>query len=159
MKWNIGRGTTWHLSVHLRYWPVILTHHGAVSTFIGHHLQVRFLFSTLPFLHLTLRTRYFKQILFFLSSTPFYTSQVQFPTENILISATITQNPCFSFFCNCISAVDGTHIRAFTSIDDHPYMHNCKGYISQNCLFICGFNFSFVYTLTGWDGLTADAKL
>ena len=79
--------------------------------------------------------------------------------ENTLISATITQNPCFSFFHDCIGAVDGTHIRTFTSINDHPYMRNHKGYISQNCLFICCFDFSFVYALTGWDGLTADAKL
>ena len=38
-------------------------------------------------------------------------------------------------------------------------MRNRKGYLSQNCLFICDFDFLFTYTLTGWDGSTADANL
>ena len=38
-------------------------------------------------------------------------------------------------------------------------MRNQKGYLSQNCLFVCDFDFFFVYTLTGWDGSTADANL
>ena len=38
-------------------------------------------------------------------------------------------------------------------------MRNRKGYISQNCLFTCDFDFLFIYALTGWDGSTADAKL
>ena len=38
-------------------------------------------------------------------------------------------------------------------------MRNRKGYLSQNCLFVCDLDFFFVYTLTGWDGSTADATL
>ncbi|KAF9219218.1 hypothetical protein BS17DRAFT_657166, partial [Gyrodon lividus] len=32
-----------------------------------------------------------------------------------------------------------------------------KGFLSQNCLFICDFSFSFIYSLCGWDGSIADA--
>jgi hypothetical protein len=38
-------------------------------------------------------------------------------------------------------------------------MCNHKGFLSQNCLFICDFNFNFVYSLCGWDGSMADAAL
>jgi len=38
-------------------------------------------------------------------------------------------------------------------------MRNRKGFLSQNCLFICDFNFFFTYVLTGWDGSMADAAL
>jgi len=38
-------------------------------------------------------------------------------------------------------------------------MCNHKGFLSQNCLFICDFNFDFIYLLCGWDGSVADAVL
>lgn len=71
----------------------------------------------------------------------------------------ITQNPCFSLFRDCIGAVGSTHIHAFISVDNHSYICNHKESLFQNCLFICGFDFFFVYVLTGWDSLTADTKL
>lgn len=71
----------------------------------------------------------------------------------------ITNDPHFRFFHNCIRAVDGTHIRVFASIDDHPFMRNRKGFLSQNCLFVCDFDLFFTYALTGWDGSTADTNL
>ena len=71
----------------------------------------------------------------------------------------ITSDPHFRFFGNCIGTVGGTHIRAFMALEDQPHMHNRKGYLSQNCLFVCDLDFFFVYTLTGWDGSTADATL
>jgi len=40
-----------------------------------------------------------------------------------------------------------------------PHMRNWKGYLSQNCLFVCDFDFLFTYTLTRWDGSTVDANL
>ena len=38
-------------------------------------------------------------------------------------------------------------------------MRNRKGYLSQNCLFACDFNFNFTYALCGWDGSVSDAAL
>lgn len=98
-------------------------------------------------------------MLFFFSSMPFYTSQIQFPMETTPISPVITKDPHFQFFSNCIGIVDGTHIHAFISVDDHLYMHNQKGFLSKNCLFICNFNFCFIYALTSWDGSIIDTSL
>ncbi|KIK73416.1 hypothetical protein PAXRUDRAFT_37870, partial [Paxillus rubicundulus Ve08.2h10] len=69
-------------------------------------------------------TRYFKQLLFFFSSSPFYTTQVQLPTNETPISATILDDPHFRFFDQCIGAVDGTHIYISSSLGEHGTMHN-----------------------------------
>lgn len=98
-------------------------------------------------------------MLHFFSATLFYTAQVHFPTANTLISPVITDDPQFHFFHDCIGAKDSTHIHAFTLIKHHHHMHNRKGFLSQNCLFICDFEFFFTYALTGSDGSTADATL
>src|SRR6267154_5427765 len=98
-------------------------------------------------------------MLLFFSSRPFYSSQVQFPTANSPISPTIHNDPQFRFFDQCIGAVDGTHIHTFTALQDQPFMRNQKGFLSQNCLFICDFDFLFIYALCGWDGSVADATL
>ena len=92
-------------------------------------------------------------------SPPFYTSQVQFPTASTPIAAAIEGSPHFWFFHDCINAVDGTHIHTFICQEDHPSMRNRKGFLSQNCLFICDFDFFFTYVLTGWDRSMADAVL
>lgn len=36
---------------------------------------------------------------------------------------------------------------------------NWKGFVSQNCLFLCSFALKFVYTITGWEGSTTDAHM
>jgi DDE superfamily endonuclease len=38
-------------------------------------------------------------------------------------------------------------------------MWNRKGYLSQNCLFICDVDFFSIYSLCRWDGSVADAAL
>jgi hypothetical protein len=104
-------------------------------------------------------SRYFKRMLVFFANTPFYSTQVHFPTADTPIATQITGDPCFRFFHDCIGAVDGTHIRAFAPLEDQQYMRNRKGFISQNCLFVCDFDFFFTYAVTGWDGSTADAHM
>ena len=103
--------------------------------------------------------RYFKRVLISFASAPFYPSQVKFPMTNTPISPIITNNPQFHFFCSYIGAVDGTHIRIFAAADDQPYMHNRKGFLSQNCLFVCDFDFFFTYALSGGDRSAADGTL
>jgi hypothetical protein len=98
-------------------------------------------------------------LLVFFSEDIFYESQVQFPMDETPISTAITDDLRFHFFRDCIGAVDGTHIRIFSANEDHDNMQNQKGYLSQNCLFICDFDFSFIYSLCRWDGSVADASL
>ena len=104
-------------------------------------------------------TRFFKRVLNFFASAPFYPSQVKFPTTNTPISPIITNDPRFRFFHSCIGAVDGTHIHIFAAADNQPYMRNQKGSLSQNCLFVCDFDFFCTYALSGEDGSAADATL
>jgi hypothetical protein len=98
-------------------------------------------------------------MLFFFSSDPFYGSQIIFPTHATPISDKIINDPRFRFFDQCIGAVDGTHIHAFVPLEEHFHMRNRKGFLSQNCLFICDFDFQFLYSLCGWDGSMSDAAL
>jgi hypothetical protein len=36
---------------------------------------------------------------------------------------------------------------------------NRKGFLSQNCLFICNFDMLFTYILSGWEGSATDARV
>ena len=58
-----------------------------------------------------------------------------------------------------MGAIDGTHIQASVPVDEHPNMQNRKGFLSQNCLFVCDFDLIFMYVVMGWDGSTADATM
>ncbi|KIM50244.1 hypothetical protein SCLCIDRAFT_97091, partial [Scleroderma citrinum Foug A] len=58
----------------------------------------------------------------YFTSPPFYTLQVQFPMASTPIAAAIEDSPHFQFFCDCIGAVDSTHIHPFVCQEDHPSM-------------------------------------
>ena len=98
-------------------------------------------------------------MLFFFSSPAFYNMHVRFPMNRTPIAQKNSESPHFKFFDKCIGAVDGTHIHIFSSTEDHAFMHNRKGYLSQNCLFACDFDFFFIYVLCGWDSSVADTAL
>ncbi|KIK73910.1 hypothetical protein PAXRUDRAFT_88446, partial [Paxillus rubicundulus Ve08.2h10] len=88
-------------------------------------------------------TQYFKQLPLFFLSSPFYTTQVRLPTNETPISATILDDPHFRFFDQCIGTIDGTHIHISSSLSKHGTMCNRKGFLSQNCLFVCNVDFCF----------------
>ncbi|KIK16818.1 hypothetical protein PISMIDRAFT_112689, partial [Pisolithus microcarpus 441] len=88
-------------------------------------------------------TKYFKCLITFFSSPLFYESQVQFPMSNTPISQKITRDPHFRFFDQCIGAVNSSHICVFPSSNNHAFLCNRKGFLSQNCLLACDFNFKF----------------
>ncbi|KIM58934.1 hypothetical protein SCLCIDRAFT_39269, partial [Scleroderma citrinum Foug A] len=71
-------------------------------------------------------TKYFKHILVFFSSSPFYDAQVHFPMNQTPIVQAILGSPRFKYFDKCISTIDGTHICVFSSTADHMFMHNRK---------------------------------
>lgn len=103
--------------------------------------------------------RYFHEMLVAFSSPPFYTTYVTFPTGQH-ISWKIQQNPKFwPYFKDCIGAIDGSHISAFTPHHLRGSYRNRKGFLSQNCLFTCDFDLLFTYALTGWEGSASDARI
>jgi hypothetical protein len=100
---------------------------------------------------------YFWKMLYIFSSHPFYTKHVSLPGTDDPVSSQIYDNPKFwSFYKDTLGALDGSHIHSAPPASERPVHRNCKGFISQNCLFGCSFDLQFVYSLTGWEGSVSD---
>jgi hypothetical protein len=94
------------------------------------------------------------------SSAPFYTEYVKQVTANDPPSPSIHDNPkLWPYFQRALGAIDGSHIHLAAPSYLHNACHNRKGFLSQNCLFTCSFDFRFTYSLTGWEGSAADARI
>lgn len=99
-------------------------------------------------------------MLFIFSSHPFYTTHVRLPTDSTPVSSEIRDNPKrWPYFKDAIGAIDGSHIHAYPPSHSRHLYYNRKGFISQNCLFVCDFDLNFTFTLTGWEGSATDARL
>jgi hypothetical protein len=104
--------------------------------------------------------RYFREVLFALSSPPFYTKYVYLPSDTTPIPSEIQDNPKFyPFFEGALGAIDGTHINCCPSTTERQSARNRKGGVTQNCLACCTFDLKFQYVLSGWDGSAADAAV
>jgi DDE superfamily endonuclease len=94
------------------------------------------------------------------SSPPFYVKYVHLPTANSGVPPEIRSNPKFwPFFKDCLGAIDGSHIHSAPPAVERASRRNRKGFLSQNCLFICSFSLWFLYVLTGWEGSATDARV
>lgn len=94
-----------------------------------------------------------------MSCGEFYNRYVVLPDQDTPIPRKIRHNPKFRFFKDAIGALDGSHIPISPPKDRRGLYCNRKGFLSQNCLFACNFDFKFVYALTGWEGSATDAKI
>src|SRR6266576_6376949 len=93
------------------------------------------------------------------SEPPFYTKHIKQPTYNNE-SHPLHHNPKLSpFFKQALGAIDGSHIHFAPPAFSQVAYRNRKGFLSQNCLFCCTFDFKFTYALTGWEGSAADARV
>jgi hypothetical protein len=89
---------------------------------------------------------------------PFYSRYVRFPDGSV--PRKIRKNPkWWPFLKDTIGAIDGSHIHITPKAIKRPVYCNCKGFVSQNCLFTCDFKLNFTYVLTGWEGLATDAHV
>jgi DDE superfamily endonuclease len=85
---------------------------------------------------------------------------VHLPTAHNSVPPKIRHNPKFwPFFKDCLGALDGSHIHCAPPASERPTYRNRKGFVSQNCLFGCSFDLTFVYALTGWEGSATDARI
>jgi len=77
------------------------------------------------------------------------------------IPIAITSNLKFySFFNDCVGALDGTHIAAKVSTDNAAAFRNRKGWLSQNVLASCDLDkLCFTYVLAGWEGSAHDGAV
>ena len=94
-----------------------------------------------------------------LSSPPFYTTYIQLATGETMAPEIIRNTKFFPYFAHAIGAIDGSHIHISPLSHLRPNYRNHKGFVSQNCLFVCGFDMKFSYTLTGWEGSATDARI
>ncbi|KAF8546257.1 hypothetical protein OG21DRAFT_1367540, partial [Imleria badia] len=85
-----------------------------------HHVGERFQHSP------TTISKYFRKMVNFFSSDPFYSSNVQLPTVDTPVATKILDDCRFRYFSDCVGAVDGTHIHAFVLAEEHANMRNRK---------------------------------
>ena len=94
------------------------------------------------------------------SSAPFYAMYLT-PLDNPNTSSgNIWSNPKFwPYFKDAIGTIDGTHILVVPPSHMATAFQNCKGFLSQNCLFICDYDFFFRYAFTEWEGSASDSRV
>jgi hypothetical protein len=99
-------------------------------------------------------------MLIIFSSKPLYTDEVRLPHETDPIPPKIHNNPKhYPFFCDAISAIDGTHIACAPLERKRAAACNRKGLLTQNCLIACSFDLLFMYVLSEWEGSAADTLI
>ncbi|CAN1301725.1 Protein ALP1-like [Linum perenne] len=69
------------------------------------------------------------------------------------------QHVNWKHFKNCLGALDGTHVKVRTRIQDQPRYRNRKGDVSINVLGVCNPSGEFIYCLAGWEGSAHDARV
>ena len=103
--------------------------------------------------------RYFCKMVEIFSSRPFYTTYVKPPGVDNLSPKIRSNKKFWPYFKDTIGAIDGSHLPIVPPAYLASPYRNCKGFLSQNCLFACDFNLHFTYALTGWEGSASDARV
>jgi hypothetical protein len=99
-------------------------------------------------------------MLYIFASPPFYTTHVCPPEDGDGIPDKIRNDSKFwPYFRDTVGAIDGSHVHAYPPSCDRSSYRNRKGFVSQNCLFVCDFDLKFTYALTGWEGSATDARI
>jgi hypothetical protein len=95
------------------------------------------------------------------SSHTFYNRYVNLPTADTPIPNQILHNPKFHPFQvhDAVGAINGSHIHTASPATETAIYRNRKGFVSQNCLFVCDFTLKFCYALTEWEGSASDARV
>ncbi|CAN1816450.1 hypothetical protein LINPERHAP1_LOCUS27773 [Linum perenne] len=60
---------------------------------------------------------------------------------------------------NCLGALDGTHVKVRTKLEDQPRYRNRKGEVSINVLAVVNPDAEFMYCLAGWEGSAHDGRV
>jgi len=87
-----------------------------------------------------------------------HTTFVVLPDSNTPLPDRL-KDPKYSYFKDCLGALDGTHISAYIPVIDQDRFRNRKGTLSQNVLAVCNFDLIFVYLLPGWEGSAHDGRV
>ena len=71
----------------------------------------------------------------------------------------IREDPRFSFFENCIGAVDGSHYACLPPAEDTEVYRNRKGAVTMNVMMVVNLRGRFSYIVSGWEGSAHDWKV
>jgi hypothetical protein len=89
-----------------------------------------------------------------------YKEVINLPTADPPLVSRIAKNDKYkTYFSDCLSALNGTHIDVHVSPLDQPRYRNRKGHLTQNVLAVCTFDMRFTYVLAGWEGLAHDTAV
>jgi hypothetical protein len=102
---------------------------------------------------------YFKEMVGVFASAPLFTKYVQLPTPADLPAQALHYMKLGRYFNHALGAIDGSHIHFAPPAKERLAYRNRKGFVSQNCLFVCLFTLLFTYVLTGWEGSATDARI
>ncbi|KAK5845700.1 hypothetical protein PVK06_001908 [Gossypium arboreum] len=87
-----------------------------------------------------------------------YKLVIRLPDESI--PSEIRNNPRFySYFKDCIGALDGTQVRASVSLNIQGRFRSRKEGTTQNVLAAITFDLKFSYVLAGWEGSAHDSRI
>ncbi|XP_020586896.1 uncharacterized protein LOC110029112 [Phalaenopsis equestris] len=64
-----------------------------------------------------------------------------------------------SFFKDCISTIDGTHVDARVSSNEKVAFIGRSGTPTQNVRAVCNFNMFFTFIMSGWEGSAHDSRI
>ncbi|CAK8568965.1 unnamed protein product [Lathyrus sativus] len=65
----------------------------------------------------------------------------------------------YSYFKDCIGAIDCTHVRVKVPIELAPRYRGRKDYPTQNVLATYSLDLKFTYVLVGWEGTASDSRI
>ncbi|KAL3524800.1 hypothetical protein ACH5RR_013172 [Cinchona calisaya] len=65
----------------------------------------------------------------------------------------------YSWFADCVGAIDGTYIRASIHLEIQGRFHGHKGFPTQNVLAAISFDLKFAYVLACWEGSAHDSRV
>nr|XP_011464621.1 PREDICTED: uncharacterized protein LOC105351565 [Fragaria vesca subsp. vesca] len=65
----------------------------------------------------------------------------------------------WTWFKNCLGALDGTYIRVSVPEKDKPRYRTRKNEIATNVLGVCSLELQFIYVLPGWEGSAHDGRV
>jgi hypothetical protein len=97
---------------------------------------------------------------FFKKAIPDLSRRFIQPPDPNQVHQKIQDNPRFyPFFKNCLSAIDGTHIPIYISLDKHSPFQNQKGTLSINVMVACDFDLNITFVSSGWEGSAIDSRV
>ncbi|XP_009359457.1 protein ALP1-like [Pyrus x bretschneideri] len=68
-------------------------------------------------------------------------------------------DPKWSWFENCLGALDGTYINVHVPERDKPRYRSRKGEIATNMLGVCNVDMNFIFVYPGWEGSASDSRV